>query len=67
MLATPRWAALGAAWDAPKRGLVNLVWHALDGWPDAAPGLRALKPHALVGTLSNGNVRLLADMVSGTS
>ncbi|KIP01591.1 hypothetical protein PHLGIDRAFT_80369 [Phlebiopsis gigantea 11061_1 CR5-6] len=62
MLAAPRWAALGAAWDTEQRAAVNLVWHQLDGWPDAAPGLRALKQHAIVGTLSNGNVRLLVDM-----
>ncbi|CCL99944.1 uncharacterized protein FIBRA_01969 [Fibroporia radiculosa] len=32
------------------------------GWPDATKGLYALKAHAIIGTLSNGNVRLLVDM-----
>lgn len=34
------------------------------GWPDTTEGLYALKKHAIIGTLSNGNVRLLVDMVS---
>lgn len=33
------------------------------GWPDSSDGLHALKQQAIIGTLSNGNVRLLADMV----
>lgn len=33
------------------------------GWPDAVEGLYALKKHAIIATLSNGNVRLLVDMV----
>jgi 2-haloacid dehalogenase len=41
---------------------LNRVWHRLDPWPDAIPGLERLRPHYLLATLSNGNVRLLADM-----
>lgn len=33
------------------------------GWPDATEGLYALKKRAIISTLSNGNVRLLVDMV----
>jgi hypothetical protein len=33
------------------------------GWPDSSPGLYKLKNHFIVATLSNGNVRLLVDMV----
>jgi len=41
---------------------LNRVWHRLDPWPDAIPGLERLRPHYPLATLSNGNVRLLADM-----
>jgi len=41
---------------------LNRVWHRLDPWPDAVPGLRRLKPHYVVAPLSNGHVRLLTDM-----
>lgn len=34
------------------------------GWPDAVEGLHALKKLAIIATLSNGNVRLLIDMVN---
>lgn len=39
--------------------------HASDGigWPDSSPGLYELKKHVIIATLSNGNVRLLVDMV----
>ena len=41
---------------------LNRVWHRLDPWPDAIPGLRRLRSEYVVATLSNGHVRLLADM-----
>jgi 2-haloacid dehalogenase len=41
---------------------VNRVWHRLDPWPDAVPGLKRLKARYLIGTLSNGNVALLVNM-----
>jgi hypothetical protein len=34
----------------------------ISGWPDATPGLYALKKEGIIATLSNGNVRLLVDM-----
>jgi 2-haloacid dehalogenase len=40
----------------------NHAWHRLDPWPDVIPGLQRLRCEYFVGTLSNGNVRLLADM-----
>lgn len=40
----------------------NRSWHRLDGWPDAADGLRRLRKRFTVATLSNGNVSLLANM-----
>lgn len=33
------------------------------GWPDASKGLHGMKKNKLVVVLSNGNLRLLADMV----
>jgi 2-haloacid dehalogenase len=38
------------------------AWHRLDPWPDAIPGLRRLKPQYVIAPLSNGHVRLLANM-----
>lgn len=40
----------------------NHVWHRLDPWPDSIPGLLRLRTDYLVASLSNGHVRLLADM-----
>lgn len=41
---------------------LNRVWHRLDPWPDAIPGLRRLDPHYVIAPLSNGHVRLLTNM-----
>jgi len=40
----------------------NRVWHRLRPWPDSVPGLRRLKSRYIIGTLSNGSFRLLANM-----
>jgi 2-haloacid dehalogenase len=47
--------------EREKRDL-NLVWHRLAPWRDSVPGLTRLKRRHIIGTLSNGNVRLLVDM-----
>lgn len=47
--------------DAEKTHL-NRVWHRLDPWPDAIPGLLRLRAEYLIAPLSNGHVRLLTDM-----
>ncbi|HSN33438.1 MAG TPA: haloacid dehalogenase type II [Ideonella sp.] len=52
---------LGHLDDAERRH-VNAVWHRLDPWPDAIPGLVRLKHRFIVGTLSNGNVALQVAM-----
>lgn len=62
MLETPEWESLRSSWSEEERRHLNLVWHRLHGWPDATEGLRALKRKYIIGTLSNGNVRLLVDM-----
>jgi len=41
---------------------INLIWHRLHGWPDSTSGLELLKRKYIIGTLSNGNARLLVDM-----
>ena len=62
LLASPRWRALAPVWDDDTRRTLCLAWHRLHPWPDAAPALHALKATHIVGTLSNGNVRLLVDL-----
>ncbi len=37
-------------------------WHHLRPWPDVVPGLERLRRRFILGTLSNGNVRLLTDL-----
>lgn len=41
---------------------LNKAWHRLTPWPDSVPGLLRLKTRYLIGTLSNGNIGLLAWM-----
>ncbi|MDL5363827.1 haloacid dehalogenase type II [Halalkalicoccus sp. NIPERK01] len=41
---------------------LNRVWHRLDPWPDAIPSLNRLRTDYLIASLSNGHVRLLANM-----
>jgi 2-haloacid dehalogenase len=41
---------------------LNLVWHRLKPWPDAARGLKRLKKRYIIATLSNGNTGLLVNM-----
>ena len=47
--------------EAEKSDL-NRVWHRLDPWPDAVPGLARLKARFVVAPLSNGNIALLVNM-----
>ena len=42
---------------------LNLAWHRLDPWPDAAEGLARLKRKFIVVTLSNGNIALTVDLI----
>ncbi|MFB6311389.1 MAG: haloacid dehalogenase type II [Salinirussus sp.] len=52
----------GLETDAAERDELNRAWHRLDPWPDVLPGLRRLRSDYFRTTLSNGNVRLLANM-----
>ena len=45
-----------------QRQKMVLFWHFLDPWPDSVEGLARLRKKYIIGTLSNGGVRLLADM-----
>jgi len=56
----PRYG-LGALNDVQRQKLV-MSWHFLDPWPDSVAGLTRLKRRYIIGTLSNGGVRLLTDM-----
>jgi 2-haloacid dehalogenase len=51
----------GALDDAARRWCVDR-WHRLRPWPDTVAGLTRLRTRYILGTLSNGNVRLLADL-----
>lgn len=41
---------------------LNRVWHRLDSWPDAAPGLARLRQSAPCVALSNGHVGLMSSV-----
>ena len=43
---------------------LTLAWHRLDPWPDAVPGLTALRGRYTIGSLSNGNTGLLHDLAA---
>jgi 2-haloacid dehalogenase len=52
---------LGTLNDLQRQELV-MGWHFLDPWPDSVAGLTRLKRKYIIGTLSNGGVRLLTDL-----
>jgi 2-haloacid dehalogenase len=41
---------------------LNRAWHRLDPWPDAVAGIRRLKTHYPVVTLTNGNIEMMLNM-----
>lgn len=53
---------LADALTAAEKDELNLVWHRLDAWPDAVPGLTRLKRRFIIGTFSNGGLKLLTRM-----
>jgi 2-haloacid dehalogenase len=46
---------------------LNLAWHRLDAWPDAAPGLSRLRRRYLLAPVSNGNISLMVDLARRNS
>jgi 2-haloacid dehalogenase len=56
---------LAALWTDAEVRDISLLWHRLDGWPDAGRGMRALNDLGLkTATLSNGNSGLLHDLAA---
>ena len=53
---------IAGALDGDARRWCVDRWHRLRPWPDAVAGLTRLRTRYILGTLSNGNVRLLADL-----
>lgn len=45
-----------------EKDQLNRVWHRLQPWSDAIPGLTHLRKRFLLTTLSNGNIALLVNM-----
>jgi 2-haloacid dehalogenase len=41
---------------------MNRVWHRLDPWPDAVPGLTRLKTKFVIAPCSNGNIALMVNL-----
>ena len=48
--------------DEAARDELNLAWHRLDAWPDAAPGLALLRPKFRLAPCSNGNISIMVDL-----
>jgi 2-haloacid dehalogenase len=53
---------IAAALDEDARRWCVDRWHRLRPWPDTVAGLTQLRTRFILGTLSNGNVRLLTDL-----
>lgn len=47
---------------SPERDLFTQGWHFLQPWPDVVPALHSLKPHFILGPLSNGTTRQMIDL-----
>ncbi len=53
---------IGDRLTGDEKDHLNRVWHRLQPWPDAIPGLTHLRKRFVLATLSNGNVALLVNM-----
>lgn len=54
--------AAGLALDPADRDTLVERWHHLRPWPDTVPGMTRLHARYILGSLSNGNVALQADL-----
>ena len=45
-----------------EQDLICMIWHQLEPWPDSVSGINKIKTQLIIGTLSNGNIRLLEDL-----
>lgn len=52
-------AAFGLDLPEPGRAALARAWERLPAWPDAGPGLKALKRRAIVAPCSNGSIALM--------
>ncbi|KAI8581965.1 hypothetical protein K450DRAFT_230143 [Umbelopsis ramanniana AG] len=48
--------------DRDQKSKLNSAWHELIPWEDSTEGISSLQKSAITATLSNGTVRLLADL-----
>jgi len=46
----------------PELIALNRAWHRLDAWPDVVAALERLKPHYILGPLSNGNIAMMVNL-----
>jgi 2-haloacid dehalogenase len=53
--------------DESTRAELNLAWHRLDAWPDAAEGLARLRSRFRIAPCSNGNISLMVDLARRNS
>ncbi|KAK9469102.1 HAD-like domain-containing protein [Lipomyces arxii] len=53
---------LQQAWTSDQLDDIAKSWHFLKPWDDTVEGLTKLKSKYIIGTLSNGNVKILIDM-----
>jgi 2-haloacid dehalogenase len=53
---------MAARVDDATRAALTTAWHRLDGWPDVAEGLAALRGLCLLAPCSNGNLSLMANL-----
>ena len=53
---------IASSLNEQEKAQLNRVWHRLQPWPDAIPGLTHLRKRFVLATLSNGNVALLVNM-----
>lgn len=51
-----------ASVSEPDIVALNRAWHRLDAWPDVEAALNRLKPHFILGPLSNGNISMMVNL-----
>ncbi|KAE9393043.1 hypothetical protein BT96DRAFT_255832 [Gymnopus androsaceus JB14] len=62
ILSSSKWSHVEKVLNEEARAHLNLTWHRMSGFPNAVPGLYALKKNVIVAALSNMNKRLLVDL-----
>lgn len=57
-------AGPGSLWPDERIHELSLIWHRLEPWPDTCQGIRHLNTRFQTGTLTNGNLALIRNMVA---